>query len=44
MKLTREHTDGPSYWLMKAEPDSLVLRRARDVKFSIDDLCVATAP
>ncbi|KAK4697432.1 hypothetical protein P7C71_g647, partial [Lecanoromycetidae sp. Uapishka_2] len=38
-----EHADGPSYWLMKAEPDSRI-EKGKDVKFSIDDLKAATAP
>lgn len=38
-----ERTDGPSYWLMKAEPDSRI-EKGKDVKFSIDDLKTATAP
>lgn len=38
-----EHPEGPSYWLMKAEPDSRI-EKGKDVKFSIDDLKVATAP
>lgn len=38
-----EHTDGPSYWLMKAEPDSRI-EKGKDVKFSIDDLKAAPAP
>ncbi|KAL8778682.1 MAG: hypothetical protein Q9213_007296 [Squamulea squamosa] len=35
--------DGPSYWLMKAEPDSRV-EKGKDVKFSIDDLEKAVEP
>lgn len=38
-----EHADEPSYWLMKAEPDSRI-EKGRDVKFSIDDLKATTAP
>ncbi|KAL2040245.1 hypothetical protein N7G274_007148 [Stereocaulon virgatum] len=38
-----EHTGGPSYWLMKAEPDSRI-EKGKDVKFSIDDLKASTAP
>lgn len=38
-----EDTDGPSYWLMKAEPESRI-EKGRDVKFSIDDLKAATSP
>lgn len=38
-----EDNDGPSYWLMKAEPDSRI-EKGKDVKFSIDDLKAATAP
>lgn len=38
-----EHADGPSYWLMKAEPNSRI-EKGNDVKFSIDDLKAATAP
>lgn len=36
-------SDGPSYWLMKAEPDSR-FEKGKDVKFSIDDLKDATEP
>ncbi|KAI9141905.1 EVE domain-containing protein [Paraphysoderma sedebokerense] len=32
-----EEQQGPSYWLMKAEPDSRIVK-GKDVKFSIDDL------
>lgn len=35
--------DGPSYWLMKAEPESRI-EKGKDVKFSIDDLKNATEP
>lgn len=35
--------DGPSYWLMKAEPESRV-EKGVDVKFSIDDLSSAKEP
>ncbi|KAL8753592.1 MAG: hypothetical protein Q9199_004940 [Rusavskia elegans] len=35
--------DGPSYWLMKAEPDSRI-EKGKDVKFSIDDLKEASEP
>ncbi|KAL8767315.1 MAG: hypothetical protein Q9209_006153 [Squamulea sp. 1 TL-2023] len=35
--------DGPSYWLMKAEPDSRI-EKGKDVKFSIDDLEKAPEP
>lgn len=35
--------DGPSYWLMKAEPDSRI-EKGNDVKFSIDDLKKASEP
>ena len=38
-----ENTDEPSYWLMKAEPDSRI-EKGKDVKFSIDDLKAATSP
>ena len=38
-----EDTDGPSYWLMKAEPESRI-EKGKDVKFSIDDLQAATTP
>ena len=38
-----EDTDGPSHWLMKAEPESRI-EKGRDVKFSIDDLKAATSP
>ncbi|KAL8828728.1 MAG: hypothetical protein Q9170_006478 [Blastenia crenularia] len=34
---------GPSYWLMKAEPESRI-QKGTDVKFSIDDLKSATEP
>lgn len=33
----------PSYWLMKAEPESRI-EKGKDVKFSIDDLKNASAP
>ncbi|RAK75671.1 DUF55-domain-containing protein [Aspergillus fijiensis CBS 313.89] len=36
-------TSGPSYWLMKAEPESR-LEKGVDVKFSIDDLRDRTEP
>ncbi|OKL56649.1 hypothetical protein UA08_08236 [Talaromyces atroroseus] len=35
--------DGRSYWLMKAEPESRLVKGV-DVKFSIDDLRAATEP
>lgn len=35
--------DDRSYWLMKAEPDSRIVKGI-DVKFSIDDLRAAEAP
>lgn len=35
--------DGRSYWLMKAEPESRLVKGV-DVKFSIDDLRAATVP
>lgn len=35
--------DEPSYWLMKAEPESRI-EKGVDVKFSIDDLVAATSP
>ncbi|KAL8762487.1 MAG: hypothetical protein Q9184_001522 [Pyrenodesmia sp. 2 TL-2023] len=38
-----DESDGPSYWLMKAEPDSR-FEKGKDVKFSIDDLKDATEP
>ena len=38
-----EDADGPSYWLMKAEPNSRI-EKGKDVKFSIDDLRSATVP
>lgn len=38
-----DHDEGPSYWLMKAEPDSRI-EKGKDVKFSIDDLNAATEP
>ena len=38
-----DDTDGPSYWLMKAEPESRI-EKGKDVKFSIDDLEAAESP
>ena len=38
-----EQYDGPSHWLMKAEPESRI-EKGKDVKFSIDDLKAATEP
>ena len=38
-----EDADEPSYWLMKAEPDSR-MEKGKDVKFSIDDLMNAPEP
>ncbi|MCJ1276320.1 hypothetical protein MMC21_004125 [Puttea exsequens] len=38
-----EKNDEPSYWLMKAEPDSRI-EKGKDVKFSIDDLKLAKEP
>ena len=38
-----EDADEPSYWLMKAEPESRI-EKGKDVKFSIDDLLNATEP
>ena len=38
-----EEDEGPSYWLMKAEPDSR-MEGGRDMKFSIDDLKDAKEP
>ncbi|KAL9024721.1 MAG: hypothetical protein Q9196_006306 [Gyalolechia fulgens] len=38
-----DDSDGPSYWLMKAEPESR-FEKGKDVKFSIDDLKSATEP
>ena len=38
-----EDEEGPSYWLMKAEPESRI-EKGRDVKFSIDDLKNAMEP
>lgn len=38
-----EESDGPSYWLMKAEPESR-MEKGKDVKFSIDDLEAASGP
>ncbi|KAL9620969.1 MAG: hypothetical protein Q9204_008158, partial [Flavoplaca sp. TL-2023a] len=38
-----DNGDGPSYWLMKAEPDSRI-EKGKDVKFSIDDLKEASEP
>jgi EVE domain len=36
-------TSGPSFWLMKAEPESRI-EKGKDVKFSIDDLMSVTEP
>ncbi|KAL8864919.1 MAG: hypothetical protein Q9174_007164 [Haloplaca sp. 1 TL-2023] len=36
-------SDGRSYWLMKAEPETR-MEKGKDVKFSIDDLKSATEP
>ena len=38
-----EDSEGQSYWLMKAEPESRI-EKGKDVKFSIDDLKNATEP
>ena len=38
-----EVSDGPQYWLMKAEPESR-MEKGKDVRFSIDDLQNATEP
>ena len=38
-----EEHDGPSYWLMKAEPESRI-EKGKDVKFSIDDLKASKEP
>lgn len=38
-----DDNEGPSYWLMKAEPGSRV-EKGEDVKFSIDDLKAASTP
>lgn len=38
-----DDSDEPSYWLMKAEPNSR-FEKGKDVKFSIDDLMNATEP
>ena len=38
-----EDSQGPSYWLMKAEPESRI-EKGKDVKFSIDDLKTAADP
>ncbi len=38
-----EDSEGPAYWLMKAEPESRI-EKGKDVKFSIDDLKNATEP
>ncbi|KAL8802426.1 MAG: hypothetical protein Q9200_006587 [Gallowayella weberi] len=38
-----DNFDGPSYWLMKAEPESR-LEKGKEVKFSIDDLMNADEP
>lgn len=35
--------EGPSYWLMKAEPGSRI-EKGKDIKFSIDDLEAANEP
>lgn len=40
---TDEKDDGRSYWLMKAEPESRIVKGV-DVKFSIDDLRAAETP
>ena len=37
--ITADSSEGPSYWLMKAEPESR-LEKGKDVKFSIDDLAL----
>ncbi|KAL9599095.1 MAG: hypothetical protein Q9219_004053 [cf. Caloplaca sp. 3 TL-2023] len=37
-----DDANGPSYWLMKAEPESRI-EKGKDVKFSIDDLKNAKA-
>ncbi|MCJ1394379.1 hypothetical protein MMC18_007257 [Xylographa bjoerkii] len=38
-----ETEGGPSFWLMKAEPESRI-EKGKDVKFSIDDLAARTEP
>ena len=38
-----EDSEGPTYWLMKAEPESRI-EKGKDVKFSIDDLKNANEP
>ena len=38
-----EDEDTEQFWLMKAEPDSRIVK-GKDVKFSIDDLAAATEP
>lgn len=38
-----DESDEPSYWLMKAEPESRI-EKGKDVKFSIEDLENATEP
>ncbi|KAF2228565.1 DUF55-domain-containing protein [Viridothelium virens] len=42
-KKDEANEESPSYWLMKAEPESR-LEKGIDVKFSIDDLEAATEP
>ncbi|CAF9906842.1 MAG: hypothetical protein ALECFALPRED_002668 [Alectoria fallacina] len=37
------NSEGPAYWLMKAEPESRI-EKGQDVKFSIDDLKAANHP
>ncbi|KAL8778668.1 MAG: hypothetical protein Q9194_001863 [Teloschistes cf. exilis] len=41
--VAEDNSDGPAYWLMKAEPESR-MEKGKDVKFSIDDLMNATEP
>ncbi|KAL8669733.1 MAG: hypothetical protein Q9168_005688 [Polycauliona sp. 1 TL-2023] len=41
--IEEDSPDGPSFWLMKAEPNSR-LEKGKDVKFSIDDLKEASTP
>ncbi|KAL8730854.1 MAG: hypothetical protein Q9166_003781 [cf. Caloplaca sp. 2 TL-2023] len=41
--LDEDDSDEPSYWLLKAEPDSRI-EKGKDVRFSIDDLKDAVKP
>ena len=40
---TANTSDGPRYWLMKAEPESRI-EKGHDIKFSVDDLAAKTEP